>query len=199
MSQIRVEMADSWHQTRLAHRDHQAAAIAASALSLITEHGAPALTMAAIAKAADVSRQTLYRYYRDVDAVLVGVAELVAAHDEEFEQLVAREPNPRSQFDLIARTVAGAGHGEHTAAALVALLPPEGRDVLTRHQTRVHRLLSDVLGRGVDEGSFRTDVDLVTDPPLILGLLAAADADEAQRAILLAHRLVENQTKEPTR
>jgi hypothetical protein len=34
---------------------------------------------------------------------------------------------------------------------------------------------------------------------LILGLLAAADADETQRAILLAHRLVENQTKEPTR
>jgi hypothetical protein len=38
----------------------------------------------------------------------------------------------------------------------------------------------------------------VADAPLILGLLAAADPKEAQRAISLAHRLVENQSKEKT-
>lgn len=192
-------MAESWQQARLAHRDHQAASIAASALSLITQHGAPALSMSAIAKAADVSRQTLYRYYPDVDAVLVGIAELVASHDEDFEQFVAQEQNPRSQLDLIARTVAGRGHSEHAAAALVAVLPPEGRDILAQHEARAARLLSEVLRRGVDEGSFRTDVDPVADPRLILGLLAAGDPDEPQRAISLAHRLVENQPKESRR
>jgi AcrR family transcriptional regulator len=191
-------MADSWHQARVAHRHEQAASIATSAFTLITQHGAPALTMAGIAKEADVSRQTLYRYYPDVDAVLVGIAELVASHDEEFEQLVAQEPTPTSQFALIASTVAGAGHGEHSASALAAVLPPEGREVLSQHQARGYRLLSDVLRRGVDEGSFGSDVDPVADAPLILGLLAAADPNEAQRAIFLAHRLVENQTKENT-
>ena len=164
-------MTESWNQSRLAHRDQQAASIAASALSLIIEHGAPTLTMAAIAKAADISRQTLYRYYRDVDAVLVGVAELVASHDEDFEQLVAQEPNPRSQLDLIARTVVvGGGHGEHAAVALAAVLPPKGRDVLMQHEARAVRLLSDVLSRGIDDGSFRSDIDPAADPPLILGL-----------------------------
>lgn len=193
-------MTESWHQARLAHRDHQAASIAASALSLIIQHGAPVLTMAAIAKAAAISRQTLYRYYRDVDAVLVGIAELVASHDNDFEQLVAQEPNPRSQLDLIARTVvAGGGHGEHTAVALAAVLPPKGRDVLTEHEARVVRLLSDVLSRGIDDGSFRSDLDPDADPPLILGLLAAADTNGPERALTLVCRLVENQTKEPTK
>ena len=43
-------MAESWDDARLAHRHRQAASIATSALSLMTEHGASALTMAAIAE-----------------------------------------------------------------------------------------------------------------------------------------------------
>lgn len=192
-------MSDSWRRARLGHRDHQAASIAASALELISQHGAPALTMAAIAKAADVSRQTLYRYYQDIDAVLVGIAQLVASYDEHFELLVAEEPNTRSQFDLIAGAAAGGGRHQHSAAALAAVLPPEGRDILTQHETRAARLLGTVLRRGIEDGSFRDDLDPETDPALILGLLAAADPDEPGRALALTRQLVDKEPKEQPR
>lgn len=187
-------MSESWDQTRLAHRDRQAASIATAALTLATQHGAPGLTMAAIAKQADVSRQTLYRYFPDVDAVLVGIAELIASHDETFERHVADQPDPRTQLDLIAATATNAGHGQHDATTLRAMLPPAGRDILANHEARSHHLLASVLRRGIEDGSFLSNLEPDADAPLILGLLAAADPDEPERAIALVHRLVAAQT-----
>jgi AcrR family transcriptional regulator len=189
-------MAESWEETRGAHRGRQAAAISAGALSLLTEHGASALTMAAIADAAEVSRQTLYRYYGDVDAVLVGIAELVTSHDEAFAQIISEQPDPRSQLELIAITATGDGHGDQNAAALLAVLPPAGREVIAQHHACACDLLSDVLWSGIDDGSFREDLRPPTDAPLLLGLFAAADPSESERAISLIHQLVESQPKE---
>jgi len=189
-------MTDAWHETRSTHRSQQADSIANSALSLIIQHGAPGLTMAAIAKAADISRQTLYRYYEDVDAVLVGVAELIASHDEEFERLVAEQLNPTARLDLMARAIAGSGHGPEQASALHTVLPPQGRDVLAKHEARIHRLLAEVLRSGMDDGSFDNNLDPSADAPLILGLLTAADPGNPERAVQLVHHLTANQPKE---
>lgn len=189
-------MSESWNDARLAHRGNQSAAIATGALVLITDHGAPALTMAAIARQAEVSRQTLYRYYRDVDAVLIGVAELVTSHDQEFERLVAEHPNPSAQLDFIAHTIAtSGGHDTPSAVALAAVVPPAARDVLTRHEANIIRLVSTTLRRGVDDGSFRRDLDPDADAPLILGLLVAADSNSPDRALTLIHRLVKHANK----
>lgn len=190
-------MADNWHQARLDHRARQAEAVAASALSLVVEHGASALTMAAIASTAGISRQTLYRYYPDVDAVLVGVAELVASHDEHFEARVMQQPDPATQLDLIVRTVIDAGgHGDDGSAALRAMLPPQARDVLSRHEARIQQLLTDVLTAGIDDGIFRKDLAPSADAPLILGLAAAATRDNSERAMTLVHRLVDRHPEE---
>lgn len=190
-------MAESWEQARLNHRQQQAEAIAASALSLIVEHGAPALTMAAIASAAGISRQTLYRYYRDVDAVLVGVAELIASHDELFEATVAEQRDPAAQLDLIVRTIVSVGgHGADGSATLRAALPPDAREVLTRHEIRIRQLLTNVLIAGVEEGTFRSELSPSTDAPLLLGLATAASPEHAERAVNLVHRLVDVQPEE---
>lgn len=190
-------MADNWHQARLDHRTRQAESIAADALSLIVEHGAPALNMAAIASTAGISRQTLYRYYPDVDAVLVGVAELMASHDEQFEAILARQSDPASRLDLMVRTIIDAGgHGDASAAALRATLPPRGRDVLSRHEARIHALLADTLASGISDGTFRNDLEPSADAPLILGLATAADPNNPERAMTLVHRLVDDQPKE---
>ena len=197
-------MTESWEQTRLAHRDRQAAWIAASALALVIEHGAPALTMAAIAEQAAISRQTLYRYYQDVDAVLVGVAELATAHDEDLAHQVAEQPDVTSQLDLIARAATHNSHQDpaHTmadhrppaTAALEAMLPPAGRRIIADHEARARRLLSLVLRRGMDDGTFRPDLSPEADAPLIFGLLAAADPHEPERAVSIVHQLVRSST-----
>ena len=128
--------------------------------------------------------------------MLVAIAELVASHDEEFERHVVEQPNPTSQLDLIVNTIAtSGGHGTHSSIALAAVLPPAGRAVLTRHEANVVRLVSSVLSRGIDDGSFRHDLDPNVDAPLILGLLTAADSNDPERALTLVHRLVDDPDK----
>lgn len=190
-------MTDSWHQTRLDHRAKQSEVIASAALSLLLERGASALTMAAIASAAGISRQTLYRYYPDVDAVLVGIAESVASHDGSFEAHVRQHASPATQLDVIVGAVARAGgHHDGRAAALRATLPPQAREVLARHEERTVQLLETVLRAGIDIGVFRADLEPSTDAALILGLAAAADPHNPQRAIDLVHRMVDQTEQE---
>ena len=187
-------MTDSWERARLDHRNRQADAIAGAALSLVLEHGAPALTMAAIATAADISRQTLYRYFPDIDAVLVGVAELVASHDDDLEAHVRARPDPTARLDTLLDAVArAAGHHHSGTATLRSTLPPAARDVLTRHETRISDLVAEILRDGVEGGLFRPDLEPTGDAPLVLGLAAAADPADPERAITLVHRIVDRQ------
>lgn len=193
-------MPEEWQQTRLDHRARQAQGIAGAALSLILEHGAPALTMAALADAAGVSRQTLYRYFPDIDAVLVGMAELVASHDDLFEAQVREEPDPTAQLDVLVATSAQAhGHGALPATTLRASLPPPARAVLDDHARRVERLAQEVLQAGVRSGAFRPDLEPSVDAPLVLGLAAAADPGCIERALVLVHRLVDPEHEEHSR
>lgn len=189
--------ASRWDEARRAHRAGQADAIAAGALTLLLDGGAAALTMAAIATAAGVSRQTLYRYYPDVDAVLVGVAELLAAHDDAFAAGVAEHGDPGAQLDVVVRTVAGSeDHHRPSSTELRSALPPEARAVLASHEERIARLVADVLARGMEEGRFRSDLSPATDAPLLLGLAAAAGADRVERALDLVHQLVDRPPEE---
>ena len=154
--------------------------------------------MAAIADAAAVSRPTLYRYYRDVDAVLTGIADLIASHDDLFEQAVTREPDPAARLDLLLGSVAAAGDHAALTTALHAALPPEAREVLTRHESRIRRVLTETLEAGVDSGAFRRDLSPAADAPLLLGLARAADRGHAHHAVALARRLVDPTPQERT-
>lgn len=184
---------------RQEHRSRQADAIAASALTLLLEQGAPALTMATIASTAGVSRQTLYRYYPDVGAVLTGVAELIAAHDTALADAVADEEDPVAQLELLVRAVATAGgHEDHAPPELRGALPPEAREVLSSHEQRIADLTAGVLEAGIDEGRFHGELIPHVDAPLLLGLAAAADAGRVDRALTLIHQLVDAPTQEDT-
>lgn len=190
-------MRDDWERVTSEHRMRQADAIAHAALSLLLSRGASALTMAAVAEAADVSRQTLYRYFTDLDAVLIGIARLVAAQDDDLEALVRAEPDPVARLDALVRIVAeAADHDDVALAALRTALPPEARDVLATHEDRIRQVLVDVLREGVSEGRLGSDVDPQRDAPRILGLAAARPVDP-ERVITLVHRIVELQ-RDPT-
>ena len=129
----------------------------------------------------------------DTDAVLVGIAELVASHDDQVEAQVLEQADPNAQLDFIIRTVVQAGgHGNGGSAALRVTLPPEAQEVLARHQDRIVRILAKVVRTGVEDGVFRNDLEPSADAPLILGLSAAADSGKPERAIALVHRMVES-------
>jgi AcrR family transcriptional regulator len=190
-------MAGSWDRARHDHRSQQAEAIAAAALELLLGSGASALSMSAIAESAGVSRQTLYRYYGDVDAVLVGIAELVAAGDAGLESALGGLDEPVARLEWMLDSVVGAeGHGDQISQEVRGALPPAARELLTAHEARVRGLLARVLADGIDAGVFSADLLPAEDAALLLGLAAAAEPGTSRRVITLVHRIVDRRTEE---
>ncbi len=185
-------MSDAWDRTRSEHRAARAEAIAASALHLLGTHGASALTMAAIASEAGVSRATLYRYYPDVDAVMTGIAELVASHDRRLAEELSSLPDARARLDALVDLLVAASAEAHGPAVLHAALPPKARAVLEAHEAGVRALVVDALAEGVASGAFRSDLEPAVDGPLLVGLAAAAGPAGAERARSFVHRIIES-------
>src|SRR5881396_1179165 len=73
-----------WYETVEAHRRGVRDAILNATAGLVTEHGLHAVTMSQIAEEAGIGRATLYKYFHDVEAILV------AWHDGRIEEHLQR-------------------------------------------------------------------------------------------------------------
>jgi AcrR family transcriptional regulator len=157
------------------HQVRQADGIVHAAMGLVFDEGVSALSMKAIAGAAGVSRQTLYKYFPDVASVLRAAVQS-ASHDTTS---IEAEETPVDQLTAFVRYVlsaAAAGHPSPTA--LEPVLAPDVRAELQAHSSDVRRLLAVILQRGVDDGVFRTDLDPDLDADIVYRTVMAL-ADQA--------------------
>ena len=77
-----------WNQTIEAHRMAVHAAIMETTVALVTEHGLRSVTMSQIAEETGIGRATLYKYFPDIEAILVAWHELhVTGHLEHLALL----------------------------------------------------------------------------------------------------------------
>lgn len=142
---------------RPALRDHVATMIMESAASVLAERG-DAVSMADIAKAADVGRATLYRYFPSRDTLIAAMAEAaledLSARMEEagLESVPVREAIARIARAFIA-------NGQYAAlerGARVECVSPIEID------RRLTTPLRELFQRGIDTGAFRTDMSADT-------------------------------------
>lgn len=188
----KAQRSPQWANVTEAYRDGQRESIAKAALALLIEGGGAGLSMSALAQEVGISRPTLYRYYPDMESVLVGIAALVAQHDESFAAQVLAESDPRRQLRAFLDAVTDpATHGHPSAVELHAALPQEGRRMLRAHEDRARGLLADILRRGVQAGDFAADIDPKADARFILGLAQQAQADTIERVHALVDKLVQ--------
>jgi len=181
-----------WADLTQAYRTGQRESIAQTAMALLVEGGGVGLSMSALAQAAGISRPTLYRYYPDMESVLVGVAGLFSQHDESFAAEIMAESDPRQQLQTFIDAVTDpSAHGHLTAVELEAALPPEGRALLHGHEDRARGLLADILRRGIQAGVFASDINPDTDARLIFGLAQQAQPDSVERVHVLVDKLVQ--------
>lgn len=181
-----------WADLTEAYRTGQRENIAQTAMALLIEGGGAGLSMSALAQAAGISRPTLYRYYPDMESVLIGVAGLFSQHDESFAAEIMAEADPRQQLRAFIDAVTDpTAHGHLSAVELEAALPPEGRKLLHAHEDRARGLLADILRRGIRAGIFSSEIDPDTDARLIFGLTQQAQPDSIERVHVLVDTLVQ--------
>jgi len=174
----------TWDSATAHYRDRQRDSILVAALHLLAGQGSGGMSMSSLASAAGISRATLYRYFSDLDSVLVGIAEMLAAHDDDLATAVESESGARQQLRYLVGVLvqAHAGHDLSTEA-IVGALPPAARGLLDEHERRTHRLVQDILERGRQSGELRDDIDPEVDALLVIGMAKSVSIDHLDRIL----------------
>ena len=173
-----------WSATIEAHRRDVRDAILNATAALADELGLRVVTMSAIAEKAGIGRATLYKYFPDVDAVLVAWHECQIAQHLDYLADVrdrAGDVGERLRAVLEAYAVIARGSHGHYDAELVRFLHRNER--IAGAQQRLHALVRAIVAEGAESGEFRDDVvpdELAT---YCLHALAAASSLPSKAAV----------------
>jgi AcrR family transcriptional regulator len=144
-----------------------------AALEIVATDGMSGLSMSAIADNAGISRQTLYRYYPDIDSVLTA-AMTSTASEAHINELMS-DGTPSEQLDsLVAMILEGAAAGHPSPAQYEQSLPPHAREAARKHAEQIERLVIGIMEHGVADGSFSTDLDPTVDGPILYRFIISA-------------------------
>jgi AcrR family transcriptional regulator len=117
------------------------------------------VSMSAVAEAAGVSRQTLYNHYPDLETIVLDAARSeIEMAGGIIAEVITEAPDAPAALDIYIRgtlatptdqdvTLSGAGMSPEAEGQVFEMLEP------------IHLHLRAILDRGVEEGSFRSDLD----------------------------------------
>lgn len=161
-------------------------AVYEAAVEVLLEHGIAALTMERLAKTAEVSRATLYNYFRDRDDVLVYIGDriigpLMAALVETADGKLEPQDKIARIGEVVLRYV---DENRSIISSLYDRETAEGarREAQKRRREAFRALIGRVIQEGMDGGQFRS-VDIARTSEIYLGALegmveAMVDRDE---------------------
>jgi len=145
-----------WNETIEAHRRAVRDATLDTAASLVAEHGLRSVTMSQIAEATGIGRATLYKYFPDVDAILVAWHERqIGSHLEHLARLRDETGDAGERLEAVLKAYAFIRH-EHQRNDLAALLH-QGPHVARAHE-HLRQFVSDLLREAAGIGAVRDDV-----------------------------------------
>jgi AcrR family transcriptional regulator len=150
-----------WNETIEAHRRAVRDAILDTTWALVTEHGLTSVTMSQIAEKTGIGRATLYKYFPDVEAILLAWHERqVTGHLEHLAEVRDQAGDAGERLEAVLEAYALISHErfshEHPGPELAALLH---RGVhVTGAQQQVHDMIKDLLTEAAEAGELRDDV-----------------------------------------
>jgi AcrR family transcriptional regulator len=145
-----------WNETIETHRHDVRAAILDATMALVLEHGPLSVTMSQVAERTGIGRATLYKYFVDVEAILLAWHDRQVAHHLEHLAALRSQPgDARSRLQAVLEAFALIRH-EHHDPDLAALVH-RGEHIGRAHQQLVD-LISDLLREAVASGVIRNDV-----------------------------------------
>ncbi len=148
-----------WDQTIEAHRRAVREATLDATAGLVAEHGLRSVTMSQIAEATGIGRATLYKYFPDVEAILLAWHERqMANHLEELAEVRDQAGDPGERLAAVLEAyalISHESHGHHEPE-LVAFLHRDDQIAGARQQVR--DMVRDLLAESAEAGDLRDDV-----------------------------------------
>jgi AcrR family transcriptional regulator len=146
-----------WSETIEEHRRAIHDATLDTTAALVREHGLAAVTMSQIAAATGIGRATLYKYFPDVEAILVAWHERhIALHLRQLAAARDAAATPAEQLGAVLEAYALIQHQHHGTELPVSLLH-RGEHV-TRARQQLQGLVADLLAAGAQAGGIRADI-----------------------------------------
>ncbi len=150
-----------WNETIESHRAAVREAILETTAALVTEQGLLSVTMSRIAEETGIGRATLYKYFPDIEAILLAWHERqVTGHLEHLAEVRDQARGVAERLEAVLEAYALISHErfshEHHDAELVALLH---RGVhVTGAQQQVHDMIRNLLTEAASTGDVRGDI-----------------------------------------
>jgi AcrR family transcriptional regulator len=145
-----------WNETIEAHRRAVRDATLDTTAALVAEHGLRSVTMSQIAEETGIGRATLYKYFPDVEAILVAWHERqIGGHLELLAELRDQAGDAGERLEAVLEAYALIQH-EHHGTELAAFLH-RGAHV-ARAQQQLRDFIRDLLTEGAKAGDLRDDV-----------------------------------------
>ncbi len=171
-----------WNETIEEHRRAVNDAALDAFAALIAEHGLASVTMSQIAGAAGIGRATLYKYFPDIESVLVAWHERqIARHLHLLVQARDAADGPAARLEAVLSAFALIQH-QHQGTDLPVMLLHRGEHVTAaRHQ--LHTLVSDLITACADAGQIRAGVPADELAGYCLSALGAAGSLPSEAAV----------------
>jgi AcrR family transcriptional regulator len=171
-----------WNETVEAHRVAVRDAILNAAAELVAQRGPASVSMSQIATEAGIGRATLYKYFSDVDAILVAWhGRHIEGHLAALTAIVSGQEDAGTRLAraLQAYTEITFHRGRHSAD--LAALVHRGEHVAEAEQQLVD-LFRGLLTEAAGAGDVRGDIDPVELAVYCLHAVAAAAGQPSQAA-----------------
>ncbi len=145
-----------WNETIEEHRREVRDATLNTTAELVGKQGLLSVTMSQIAQETGIGRATLYKYFPDVESILVAWHERqVAGHLEYLAEVRDQAGGAGERLHAVLEAYALISH-EHHGSELAAFLH-RGEHV-TRAQQQLSDFIRDLLTEGAETGDLRDDV-----------------------------------------
>jgi AcrR family transcriptional regulator len=149
-----------WNETIDEHRSAVRAAAMETTAALAAAHGLRAVTMSRIASEAGIGRATLYKYFPDVEAILLAWHETrIDAHLRQLADVRDAASGPQERLAAVLEAYALIDyerHGQQHNPELVAFLHQD--EHVAQPRQRLARMIEDLLADAAEAGAVRDDV-----------------------------------------
>ena len=173
-----------WNETIEAHRREVRDAIMDTTAALVAEHGLLSVTMSQIAEETGIGRATLYKYFPDVEAILLAWHDRqITGHLEYLAHVRDQAGGAGDRLEAVLEAYALISHESrgHHDTELAAFLHRDQQ--LAGAQQQVRDMIRDLLTEGARSGDLRDDVVPDELASYCLHALAAASTLPSKAAV----------------